>query len=259
MESASLRGVLLLKSSHTASMACCIRRSEMPRYTMCPFYVDENKKSISCEDICRTYKTLGEKFRWMDMYCDSWDWMKCPYAADRSEAYEAYEKGDVKALENQEIKALEKENKYLRTLLGKAEKRVERQQKKIDELRAVNQSFTNVNNSLEKQKKEFYTRWRKAQDELDKGNETVMEELRRLGDIYEQRMCYLIDRFADGFFCESDVERWAGDREFALVRQYDEDLGDMVWKVVFKEDEPDKDIQTDVQEGQEVRQPESAD
>jgi len=231
----------------------------MPRYTMCPFYVDENKKSISCEDICRTYKTLECKYDWMTMYCDSWEWMKCPYAIDRSEAYAAYEKGDVKALENQEIKALEKENKYLRTLLGKAEKRVERQQKKIDELRAVNQSFTNVNNSLEKQKKEFYTRWRKAQDELDKGNETVMEELRRLGDIYEQRMCYLIDRFADGFFCESDVERWAGDREFALVRQYDEDLGDMVWKVVFKEDEPDKDIQTDVQEGQEVRQQESAD
>ena len=231
----------------------------MPRYTMCPFYVDENKKSISCEDICRTYKTLECKYDWMTMYCDSWEWMKCPYAIDRSEAYAAYEKGDVKALENQEIKALEKENKYLRTLLGKAEKRVERQQKKIDELRAVNQSFTNVNNSLEKQKKEFYIRWRKAQDELDKGNETVMEELRRLGDIYEQRMCYLIDRFADGFFCESDVEIWAGDREFALVRQYDEDLGDMVWKVVFKEDEPDKDIQTDVQEGQEVRQQESAD
>ena len=231
----------------------------MPRYTMCPFYVDENKKSISCEDICRTYKTLECKYDWMTMYCDSWEWMKCPYAIDRSEAYAAYEKGDVKALENQEIKALEKENKYLRTLLGKAEKRVERQQKKIDELRAVNQSFTNVNNSLEKQKKEFYTRWRKAQDELDKGNETVMEELNRLGNIYEQRMCYLIDRFADGFFCESDVERWAGDREFALVRQYDEDLGDMVWKVVFKEDEPDKDIQTDVQEGQEVRQQESAD
>ena len=231
----------------------------MPRYTMCPFYVDENKKSISCEDICRTYKTLECKYDWMTMYCDSWEWMKCPYAIDRSEAYAAYEKGDVKALENQEIKALEKENKYLRTLLGKAEKRVERQQKKIDELRAVNQSFTNVNNSLEKQKKEFYSRWRKAQDELDKGNETVMEELRRLGDIYEQRMCYLIDRFADGFFCESDVERWAGDRAFALVRQYDEDLGDMVWKVVFKEDEPDKDIQTDVQEGQEVRQQESAD
>ena len=230
----------------------------MPRYTMCPFYVDENKKSISCEDICRTYKTLECKYDWMTMYCDSWEWMKCPYAIDRSEAYAAYEKGDVKALENQEIKALEKENKYLRTLLGKAEKRVERQQKKIDELRAVNQSFTNVNNSLEKQKKEFYTRWRKAQDELDKGNETVMEELRRLGDIYEQRMCYLIDRFADGFFCESDVEKWAGDREFALVRQYDEDLGDMVWKVVFKEDEPDKGIQTDVQEGQEVRQQESA-
>ena len=72
-------------------------------------------------------------------------------------------------------------------------------------------------------------------------------------------MCYLIDQFADGFFCESDVERWAGEREFALVREYDEDLGDMVWKVVFKQDEPSEDIQADLQEGQEVRQPESAD
>ena len=80
----------------------------MPRYTMCPFYVDENKKSISCEEICRTYKTLECKYDWMTMYCDSWEWMKCPYAIDRSEAYAAYEKGDVKALENQEIKALEK-------------------------------------------------------------------------------------------------------------------------------------------------------
>ena len=87
----------------------------------------------------------------------------------------------------------------------------------------------------------------------------IAGQIEKIVEVYEQRMCYLIDRFADGFFCESDVERWAGDREFALVRDYDEDLGDMVWKVVFKTDESDKDIQTDVQEGQEVRQSESAD
>ena len=229
------------------------------RIPFCPFYKDEKNKSISCEDTYHVFSDVDEKYAWMDMYCDEWEWQKCPYAMDLTEAYARLEKGDEKALEKQKIESMQKELKSLSSKLGRAEKRIERQQKKIDELRAVNTSFTNVNNSLEKQKKEFYTRWRKAQDELDKGNETVMEELRRLGDIYEQRMCYLIDRFADGFFCESDVERWAGDREFALVRQYDEDLGDMVWKVVFKEDEPDKDIQTDVQEGQEVRQSESAD
>ena len=229
------------------------------RIPFCPFYKDEKNKSISCEDTYHVFSDVDEKYAWMDMYCDEWEWQRCPYAMDLTEAYARLEKGDEKALEKQKIEAMQKELKSLSSKLGRAEKRIERQQKKIDELRAVNTSFTNVNNSLEKQKKEFYTRWRKAQDELDKGNETVMEELRRLGDIYEQRMCYLIDRFADGFFCESDVERWAGEREFALVRQYDEDLGDMVWKVVFKEDVPDKDIQTDVQEGQEVRQQESAD
>ena len=207
------------------------------RIPFCPFYKDEKNKSISCEDTYHVFSDVDEKYAWMDMYCDEWDWAKCPYAMDLTEAYARLEKGDEKALENQKIEAMQKELKSLSSKLGRAEKRIERQQKKIDELRAVNKSFTNVNNSLEKQKKEFYNRWRKAQDELDKGNETVMEELQRLGGIYEQRMCYLIDRFADGFFCESDVERWAGDREFALVRDYDEDLGDMVWKVVFKEDE----------------------
>lgn len=246
----------------TIAKAITNRRSEMPNNTRipyCPFYKDEKNKSISCEDTYHVFSSVRKKYAWMDMYCDEWEWQKCPYAMDLTEAYARLEKGDEKALEKQKIEAMQKELKSLSSKLGRAEKRIERQQKKIDELRAVNTSFTNVNNSLEKQKKEFYTRWRKAQDELDKGNEAVMEELRRLGDIYEQRMCYLIDRFADGFFCESDVERWAGDREFALVRQYDEDLGDMVWKVVFKEDEPDKDIQTDVQEGQEVRQQESTD
>lgn len=213
------------------------------RIPFCPFYKDEKNKSISCEDTYHVFSNVKQKYAWMDMFCDEWEWTKCPYAIDLTEAYDRLEKGDVKALEKQKIEAMQKELKSLSSKLGRAEKRIERQQRKIDELRAVNHSFTNVNNSLENQKKEFYKRWRAAQDELDKGNETIMEELRRLGDIYEQRMCYLIDRFADGFFCESDVERWAGDREFALVRKYDEDLGDMVWKVVFKEDGEDNNVQ----------------
>lgn len=222
----------------------------MPRYIMCPYFVDENKKSISCEDVCRSYRSHKEKWAWIDMYCDSWDWMKCPYAADLSEAYSKFEKGDKRALEEQKLKALDKENKYLRTLLGKAEKRVERQQKKIDELRAVNQSFTNVNNNLEKQKKDFYKRWRSAKDELDKDKSEINQQLAKLGVIYEQRMAYLIENFAPNkVLLEEDVKEWAGDREFALVPDYTE-YEQLAWKVVFKDECESDNVPDEVQEAE---------
>jgi hypothetical protein len=177
---------------------------------------------------------VEDKIGWMKMYCDTWDWMKCPYAADRSEAYARKEKGDDTALDEQEKKALDKENKYLRTLLGKADKKIERQQKKIDELMGVNQSFTAVNQNLEKQKKDYYGRWRKAQAALDKGDEKIRQDLAKLGIIYEQRMAYLIDMYAPGkVIYEDDIEDWAKDRAFALVHQYEE--GRLLWMVKFEE------------------------
>ena len=217
------------------------------RIPFCPFYKDEKNKSISCEDTYHVFSCVDEKYAWMDMYCDEWDWQKCPYAMDLAEAYAKLEKGDEKALEKQKIEAMQKELKSLSSKLGRAEKRIERQQRKIDELRAVNESFVNVNNSLEKQKKEFFRRWRAAQDELDRGNEQILEELTKLGSIYEQRMCYLLDSFTEGgYFYEEDAETWAADKEFALVSEYadyDEEKTGLRWKVVFKEDEPDQDIQ----------------
>lgn len=209
------------------------------RIPMCPFYKDEKNKSISCEDVYRSFPSVKKKYAWMDMYCDEWDWMRCPYAVDLTEAYARLEEGDKKALENHEIEALRKELRSMSTKLGRAEKRNERQQRKINELRAVNKSFMNANNSLEQQKKKFYGKWKAAQAELDKGNRQVLEELGFLGIIYEQRMCYLIDKFApDKILCEDDVQKWAGDRDFALVADADEEHG-RIWKVVFKDDKTD--------------------
>ena len=237
---------------------------------ICPFFKYEKRKSICCEDTYHGFMTAEAKESWLYMYCDTWDWMRCPYAADRSEAYERLAKGDGNALDKQEKEAMKKEMKSLSTKLGRAEKKIERMQKKIDELRAVNQSFVNVNNNLESQKKEFFRRWREAQDKLDQGDEQIRSELLKLGAIYEQRMCYLIDTFAPGkIMYEEDVEAWAADREFALLHEYI-DINDLekrrtglAWKVVFNKEtennEQDNNIQTDVQEGQEVRQQESTD
>lgn len=211
----------------------------MSRYTLCPFFNhDKRDARITCEDTYRRFDSNEEKWSWMDMYCDN-EWMKCPYAINLSEAYERLEKGDKEALEKHEIEALKKELKSMATKLGTSEKKLERAQKRVEELQAINNSFIGKNEDLEKQKKDYYTRWRKAQDILDKGDEKVQGELSVLGNIYEQRMAYLIDTYAeDGKLYEQEVEFWAGDKEFAIV--HDADEAGRFWKVVFKQDEPEK-------------------
>ena len=211
----------------------------MPRYTRCPYYIDESRQSISCEDVCRSYDSLKKKNSWMDMYCDSWDWMKCPYAADMTEAYNRYQEGDEMALIEQELKAQKKEIESLIRKLGRANKRIERQQKKIDELRAVNQSYTKVNQNLEKQKADFYTKWRSAESRVRTQDDKIWSEISSLASIYEQRMAYLIDTYCpDKKLRERDVKAWAGDREFAIVAVPGKE-DETIWEVAFKENEGD--------------------
>ena len=210
----------------------------MPRYTRCPYYIDESRSSISCEDVCRSYDSAEKKWAWMDMYCDSWDWMKCPYAMDRSEAYTRFEEGEKMALIEQEVKAQKKEIESLLRKLGRANKRIERQQKKIDELRAVNQSYTRVNQTLEKQKADIYAKWRSAESRVRAQDDAIWAEIGNLSEIYEQRMAYLIDTYCpDGKLRESDVKEWAGDRSFAIAADKESFEDDLAWKVVFMEEE----------------------
>ena len=210
----------------------------MPRYTRCPYYIDESRSSISCEDVCRSFDSAEKKWAWMDMYCDSWDWMKCPYAMDRSEAYTRFEEGEKMALIEQEVKAQKKEIESLLRKLGRANKRIERQQKKIDELRAVNQSYTRVNQTLEKQKADIYAKWRSAESRVRAQDDAIWAEIGNLSEIYEQRMAYLIDTYCpDGKLRESDVKEWAGDRSFAIAADKESFEDDLAWKVVFMEEE----------------------
>lgn len=180
----------------------------MPRYTRCPFYIDESRKTISCEDVCRSYDSMKKKWAWMDMYCDSWDWMKCPYAADRAEAYRRFEKGDVMALETQEKDALKKEIESLLRKLGRANKRIERQQRKIDELRLTNKSFIGKNDEL-------YRKWREADNTLKNYEEKIAEQIQQLADAYEVRLAYMVDKYEP--FSDEDVKEWAKDKSFALI------------------------------------------
>lgn len=212
----------------------------MPRYTRCPFYIDENKLTISCEDVCRSYDSLDEKWAWMDMYCDSWDWMRCPYAIDMNEAYRKAEEGDSMAIEEQEIKALKKENHALRTKLGTQTKKVERLQKRLDESKELVKSYQRKNEDL-------YKKWRSSDDKVRKDDDRIWSEIGSLSEIYEQRMAYLIDTYCpEQKLSDKDVEAWAKDREFAVVIT-DPDENFRTWKVVFNDGHEDTDIQTEEQ------------
>lgn len=215
--------------------------SNSGRYTLCPYYKWNYEARITCEDVFRRFDSEDECSAWMDMYCDN-EWMKCPYAIDLNEAYERLEKGDRMALENHEIDALKSELRSLTIKLGKSQKKIERQQKKIDELRAVNRSFTNVNQNLEKQKRNYFEKWKESDNQLNEYERKIDEQLKGIVMIYEQRMAYLIDTYCpDGKLRERDVQDWAKDRAFAIVAcKIDEEEigieGEPAWKVVFKED-----------------------
>lgn len=226
----------------------------MSRYTLCPYFVHEKRKArITCEDTFRWFDSNEEKYAWMDMYCDN-EWTKCPYAMELNEAYDRLEKGDVMALENHKINALEKELKGMATKLGTAEKKLERAQKKVDELTAINKSFIGKNEDLEKQKRSYYGKYRKADEQLRDYERKIDAQLKGIVMTYEQRMAYLIDAYCpNGKLRERDVEEWAKDRSFAIVfsRIEDEELGiegEPAWKVVFKEDDKDTDKQTETEE-----------
>lgn len=238
----------------------------MPNYghtAICPFYMGEKPKTISCEDAFRRFKDEKKRDAWTNMYCYEWDWMKCPYAADLSEAYERYEKGDDMALENHENEALRKELKSVSTRLGRIEKRCERQQKKIDELRAVNQSLVNVNENLTAQNKRLYKDWRSLDKETGEFREKVWSQVQKISRMYEQRICYLIEEFVPGKrIYEENIGDWAGDNGFALVYEKDED-GVRCWQVKYGEetetDDGQKDTELQANETEEVRKQEGTD
>ena len=217
----------------------------MPRYTKCPYFQSEKRQTISCEDIVRRFKSLEAKWSHMDRFCDA-DYMSCPFAVDLRKAYEKTEKGDIRALDKEKITALGKENAKLLSALGRAEKRVERQQKKIDELRAVNRSFTAKYDDLEQKRRAEYAKRRNAEESLKTAQDRTLEELQKLGSIYEQRMCYLIAKYADGSFEDADAEAWAEGKSFALVVDYSDQC--KKWKVVYQEDGKDSDKQTEAKE-----------
>lgn len=220
----------------------------MPNYTripLCPFFRDEKKKSISCEDVFRSFSTADRKIMWMEIYCDEWDWVKCPYAVDLNEMYERISKGADMETEQmkQKIEAMKKELRHKATLLGRADKRLEAKDEEIKELRRKNKDLD------EKRREEFKKR-RKAEIELDKKAEKASEQLQEVITLYKNAFCYLLSKCPDMKIPEAEIKEWAEGKHFTVVRLYDnEGAADsqMMWCLdVFEETEADdKDTNTE--------------
>lgn len=188
-------------------------------YVLCPYFESEKNESISCEDVCRTFSNRKKKDWHMKTYCDS-KWQSCEYAQAMSIAYE---KGE-EALEQERIKALEKELKSLSTKLGIEKGKTKRQQKKIDDLMA--------------QKKELYAKWRAVNEELANVNMKIYGQIQQMVQLYEDRLAYLIATKCDGELREKTVEEWAEGKEFAITCDYLAE--DRVWKVMMREENKDE-------------------
>lgn len=192
---------------------------------ICPYYITEFNNCITCEDVRRSFKSHDNKDSWMGMYCDSWDWMRCPYAVDLTEAYYRQEKGDSEALDKNQNEALKKELNNLAKRLGRAEKRNER-------LHQVNERISR--------------KLRKAEHQLDDYQKHEAERYFRMAMLYEDRIAYLIDKYCDGRLAETDVKAWAEGKEYALT--FDKESKDPIWIVkTRKETEADEDVSESVQ------------
>lgn len=93
---------------------------------LCPYYIRERKKSITCEDTIRRYPDKAEKRRIIKGFCSS-RWKECPYASALNRIYEMdipEHKLKEKIMENQ-IEEMKKEIHKLMRENGQLGKKLE--------------------------------------------------------------------------------------------------------------------------------------
>lgn len=190
------------------------------RITLCPYYRNESGLTISCEDVIRRFRWLGQKKKYMDTYCDD-KWQMCPYAMELTRLYEEGED-----MSEHEVKALNKELKKTVTMLGRSQRREAAKDDTIKELRrkcrAWEKRYQELNAKVEQQRKNE----RKAFDQIQ-----------GLTQMYEARFAYLMSEFNCGELDEKEVEKWSEGKEFAIVADKKDDQGHVTrWRVIVRDE-----------------------
>lgn len=96
----------------------------------CPYFLAENQKSITCEDVIRRFYTEDKKNAHADKFCNGFTWSECPYAKDLNALYRELEKAPpehkFEILLRQRCEAQRAELTKLRVMLGRTEKKLEK-------------------------------------------------------------------------------------------------------------------------------------
>lgn len=207
------------------------------RYTMCPYYRDERNKSISCEDTFRRFTSKRKKFQWMSNFCDE-SWSECPYAKALTDLWNRIDEGadmETEMLQHK-LRELQKEQKKMSSMLGKADKQAEKDKKTIKELKARAERLIQMYRKANQQYLDEKTR-----------NTKVANQVFAVANMYEGFMTYLLEVFSMGEFRVENYEKWAEGKEFRLdAIERDENGKPTVFKAVVrkvKDDETDRPIQ----------------
>ena len=210
---------------------------------LCPFYLSEQKLSISCEDSPHFFTKKSKKNWWIKSYCVD-NWQGCKYAAGLLKAYDDDERGDEAALENKKNESLREELRLLSGRYGQAKSAMERKDRKIEELRKENEDLSKVNENNVLHRKRLYKRLRETKQELEQATKEMYDQLMQINDIYMDRLAYLIDTKCDDGLLQSDVDKWAAEQteKYSIHGAWDEETYERKWLVVRmpKENEDEK-------------------
>jgi hypothetical protein len=98
------------------------------------------------------------------------------------------------------------------------------------------------NNWYHRQNRQLYTRAREAEMQLDQYEKHIADQVTRLTAKYEGIVCYLIKMLGWDGVVDSEVAKWAEDKEYALTAEEGKD-GGVVWvpviRIVGEEDSED--------------------
>lgn len=204
--------------------------------TLCPYYVNEREKTISCEDVGRRFRSKKERMDYMNQYCDK-DYMQCKYAQALEKLYEVMEeKGEDHMLEffKQRNRAARVELKRTVTQLGRQEAKTAKMAEEIKELKAENMALKESIEVIRKKNKEMFGKWQGERAETKAKEVELFRELQNLTAIYEAYIVYLMHQSGEMKLYLDEFHKWHDDYDYILKAE--DDNKSFIAEVKEKED-----------------------
>ena len=184
----------------------------------CPYYRNEKKVTITCEDTIRSFRSPKHKQDQIERYCaNDNEWRKCQYAARLEEVYRA--DGGEEALQAHYADARYRELLKMISEAGRKRKETERLVSERKELTAKLEASQKINHRLQAAEK-------RIREKMD----MATKEINTLANLYEQIFAYLLTgSMAESLDIEA-VDEWARHNEYRMIPEYGDNKKIVKWK-----------------------------